>query len=164
MQNQILNRIPTLLALFVCVFIYVDCNFIPQNERTEIIQQKNKYRAQARKAKIMNSEIITDKSKHDVTETFFNSIAENDTVQIFYSTVSNSIQKIKIKKAGTVLVFQNDYLDVANKGWLYLFLVAFFSIIMQTGYKDLLDKNTNRGFTLLTFIFSIILLYFYLNT
>ena len=102
-----------LIALFICVFIIVDCYFIPQKERTEIVQQKNKYKAQSpgKRSNSINNEIITNKSKHDVTDTLYNAIAEKDTVQIFYSTVSHSIQKIKIKKAETVLVFQNNYLD-----------------------------------------------------
>ena len=124
MKEQKLTKIVMLIALFICVFIIVDCYFIPQKERTEIVQQKNKYKAQSpgKRSNSINNEIITNKSKHDVTDTLYNAIAEKDTVQIFYSTVSHSIQKIKIKKAETVLVFQNNYLDVNHYGWLYLFM------------------------------------------
>jgi hypothetical protein len=149
----------------LCVFIYVDCKFIPQESRTEAIQEKKKYKVASRRSRSThyNYEIITDKSTHDVTSSFYNEVSENDTVQIFYFVITHSIQKIKIEKEDSFWVFENNYLNVSF-GMFFLWILSIGSIFTQLAYNKLPYEYTKRNLSYLVFIASLVAFFFHLST
>jgi hypothetical protein len=153
------------VSLFICVFIYADCTIIPQKGRDEIIQKKNKYRVPSKRGRSnrYNHEIKTNKSTHDVTPFAYNSISENDSIKIYYSVVSHSIQKVEIKQEVGKLIIQNNYLNV-GLGFIFILVVGIGSIIAQLVYNHLPYEESKRNLTYFVLILALLLFFFHLGT
>jgi hypothetical protein len=144
MSAEKFHRIIMFFSLFICVFIYADCTIIPQTSRDEIVEKINKYRKPSKsgRSNSYNYEVKTNKSTHDVTPFVYNSVSENDTIKLYYSVVTHSIQKVEIKQDIGKLIIQNNYLNVGF-GFSFLLIVGIGSIIAQLVYNHVPMKKAN---------------------
>jgi hypothetical protein len=164
LSKEKFHRLVLFISLLLCVFIYADCTFIPQKGRDEIVQNKNKYNIPNKRGGSgrYNYEIKTNKSTHDVTAFVYNSVSENDTIKLYYSAVTHSIQKVEIKQDVGKLIIQNNYLNVST-GYIFLWVIGIGSIIAQLVYSYLPYEVSKRNLSYLVLITTLVAFLFHIR-
>jgi hypothetical protein len=89
----------------MCALMYADSYFAPLKEDVKTVLHENYYSTRGRHTTNKTYEVETESGSLTVTRSAFYKIDEGDKIVVMRSIFTNSVQKIRLSKAGNVYTF-----------------------------------------------------------
>ena len=151
-----------IFSLLVSAFLYIDTYLLPLKTEQEVVLDFEHFSQRIRRSTNHTYLIKTTKKEIDVTQLAYNSTSINDTIILVSSKLTNSIQKITIKKNGYLSTFLVGFVN-ARMGSIFTPVLIICIVGFLFFYKKINYQEGKNNFTYMIFISSLCLISYYLG-
>jgi hypothetical protein len=150
------------ICIFLCCFMYADSYIVPLYTSNVALTEKNTYRYRTRKSHGITYQFKTSGPAFDATAALYNSTSVDDTLVLYRSLITGTIQKAGVPRADGDLIFETGFIR-AHNGRVFVPVVLLGLVLYHIFYYSIIYTYGRRNLLLAMLAATIILFLFYLD-
>lgn len=150
------------ICIGICLFICADAYFVPLKKSIQIIVDKTYVENRSRRTRYKTFTITTRSRTFDATPTFYHDVSVGDTINIFCSFITQSIQKASLVNGYNDYQYSIGFVRTGS-GVIFTSIIFLGLLIFHIFYFDIKYLRGRLNLLISLLIFTLLLFFFHVE-